>query len=112
MNLVLGQNAERMVFILQRNTYSQAAENSDKQNYSGLTSQQLQSIYSANNLRCAGTIEYGKPAELLYNVQIDQSFFTQLKVLLRSIARAVSRFFDRLAYRRKPVADFTSVCTL
>lgn len=76
---ILGRNVERMVFFLQRDpglTYSQAAENNDRKNYSGLTSQHLQSIYSANNLRRAGTIEYDTSAKLLNNVQIDESFFT------------------------------------
>src|SRR5215471_19323054 len=54
--------------------------NDNKQNYSGLTSHNLQLIFSGNNLRYAGTITYGTPQELLNHVKIDVSFFTQLKI--------------------------------
>ena len=88
-------------------TYYKESENNDKQSYSGLTSQHLQLIYSANNLRYAGTITYDTPKKLLSNVNIDHSFFTQLNILLRSTARAVSLSLDGLIYSRlKQVVGF------
>lgn len=95
---ILGRNVERMVLIFQRGFWlsSKEAENEDKQSYYGLTAQHLQLIYSTNNLRHAGTITHDSPAKLLNNVKIDESFSTQLKILLRSTARAVSLFLDRL----------------
>jgi len=78
-----------------------------------LTSHHLQLIYSANNLRRAGTIMPGTAAaeELLNNVKIDGSSFRQLKILLQSTARAVSPFLDLLIIRRKQVADSILVYT-
>lgn len=110
---ILGRNAERMVLPTRGLDLpsAQEAENENKQNYSGLTSGHLQRMYSANNLRHAGIITHDSPANLLNNVKIDESFSTQLRILLRSTARAVSLFPDLLIFRRKQVADNTLAYT-
>ena len=85
-------------------TSFKGSENNDKLSYSGLTSEHLQRIYAANNLCYAGTVTYDTSAKLLSNVTVDPSFFTQLNILLRSTARAVSRSLDVLICRQKQVA--------